>query len=490
MKALVLWEISKKQDYIFKSNKLKENIGASSIIQYITEKLPLENYHENKIYSGGGSSLYRFDNEDYAKKFIKEISSEVIEKYPGIELFMVFQKYDLDVMNAINEAYKKLGKKKNMRKHSGKQVSFGIEKICYSTGLPAEHTYDDDGEQRYISGEVNIKRSSDYSSNEKLNELNPPNKSKPQEFNDLRSKHNNLMAVIHIDGNNMGNNFRKIDEGFKQIEKSTERDEEYLIHLKKFSEQINLLYISAFKHMTEIIDKNLSKMELEKNIFPVIPLIVAGDDVTFVVNGQIGIESAKIFIDYIIENGKNIELYKGEVINMNACAGIAIVRTNYPFSQAYSIAKNLCNNAKKLISSNNDFSLIDWHIEHGDSIGSIEEIREKNYTANDGSKLCMRPLYINNEKEWNKYDNFIEAYSNIIKLEIDNEKIARSKLKKLREVLRNGEKETEIYINSNDLNNYLIRFSNIQNADYCFYNETCLYYDAIEAMDLYMKLEL
>ena len=40
MEYLVLMEVGKKQSYIFKSNKLKENIGASMIIQYVTEELP------------------------------------------------------------------------------------------------------------------------------------------------------------------------------------------------------------------------------------------------------------------------------------------------------------------------------------------------------------------------------------------------------------------------------------------------------------------
>ena len=39
-KYLVISEVSKKQGYIYKTNKLKENIGASTIIEYVTEDLP------------------------------------------------------------------------------------------------------------------------------------------------------------------------------------------------------------------------------------------------------------------------------------------------------------------------------------------------------------------------------------------------------------------------------------------------------------------
>ena len=56
MVNFVLMEIGKKQSYIFKSNKLKENIGASMIIKFVTEELPKNELSKNngkKIIEGG-----------------------------------------------------------------------------------------------------------------------------------------------------------------------------------------------------------------------------------------------------------------------------------------------------------------------------------------------------------------------------------------------------------------------------------------------------
>ena len=50
---------------------------------------------------------------------------------------MVVEEYDDEVTKAIDRAYAKLAKK-NQRKNSGQQLSFGIEKVCSSTGLPAK----------------------------------------------------------------------------------------------------------------------------------------------------------------------------------------------------------------------------------------------------------------------------------------------------------------------------------------------------------------
>ena len=52
MEHLVLMEVGRKQSYIFKSNKLKENIGASMIIQYVTEDLP-----RNKMSTFNGKEI-------------------------------------------------------------------------------------------------------------------------------------------------------------------------------------------------------------------------------------------------------------------------------------------------------------------------------------------------------------------------------------------------------------------------------------------------
>lgn len=55
MSSLVLWEVSKKQGYIFSSNRLKENIGASIIVEKVVEDLPGTlniSYKDNLIYNG------------------------------------------------------------------------------------------------------------------------------------------------------------------------------------------------------------------------------------------------------------------------------------------------------------------------------------------------------------------------------------------------------------------------------------------------------
>lgn len=501
MEALVLWEVSKKQQYIFSSNKLKENRGASIIIEDIVEKMPYEinpNYVENLIYNGGGSSLYRFSDINMAKNFIKNVSEKALRDYPGTELFMVIEEYDEEtdkITEKIDNAYKKLAIKKNRRENSGGQLSFGIERLCESTGLPANFIENEgENENRYISSEVRTKTNNWEKNSKKFDKLMPV-KNSIKEFKDLTTGDKNYLAVVHIDGNQMGKKLNKLKEGYKYENSNIKKTNmEYLQALKKFSDDIKDAFESSFKHMADVIKANEENIadytKIKEGKFPLIPIIIAGDDITYVTNGRIGIESARVFIEHLNSIKININ---GQLVAINACAGVAIAKVGYQFSKTCAIAEDLCSNAKKKVlmdykDTDADYSLIDWHIEQGDIIGSISEIRETYYKSLDGKILNMRPLYLNNFEKWTNYKNFLEANKYITKLQIDNKQIARSKIKALREILKKGEKDTELYLLSNKIDNYFPRFEDTK-GDYCFYENHCMYFDAIETMDLFVELE-
>jgi len=100
-KTLVMYEISQKQNYIFRTNRLIENIGASMIIRQLTEEphqlfkevnIQLPNAEEKIV--GGGNAVFIFDQEEDARKFTKLLTSGVLRFFPGIEIFLVTKNID------------------------------------------------------------------------------------------------------------------------------------------------------------------------------------------------------------------------------------------------------------------------------------------------------------------------------------------------------------------------------------------------------------
>lgn len=160
---LVIMDVSQKQRYIFGSNRLKENVGASIVIAQMTNTIPnkaflwyyesrkeeletlklksieaIEPYlAEARQYDGGGKSVFLFPTEHHAKLFIKIVSTYALQFYFGIELFFAMQKVEtVNKLSDIENLYKKLEDKKSFRRQSFRLHGIGLNEKCPSTSLP------------------------------------------------------------------------------------------------------------------------------------------------------------------------------------------------------------------------------------------------------------------------------------------------------------------------------------------------------------------
>jgi len=63
----------------------------------VTKELPQKLYNKyngRHINSGGGSSIFYFENKDDCKNFSKDYSKFVLETFPSLEFFMASLEYD------------------------------------------------------------------------------------------------------------------------------------------------------------------------------------------------------------------------------------------------------------------------------------------------------------------------------------------------------------------------------------------------------------
>ena len=501
---LMILEVSRKQDYIFSEKKLIENVNRSRDIAYVTSNeffktLAKGSYNEtdNYVYAGGGHTIVEYPDKESADRFARVITLYVLEHYPGLEIFAKGIEYDDQAKEKKNEKEneketaseaflrltQELEKKKSVRWESIRRLNFGGTQ---------ENTDVESAELGKIRREYPDMVAA------------PEGCVFPKDFDKLsfaddeyayKSVKDNFLAVVHVDGNAMGTRVQN-------IYKSEDDFDKLKVKLRNFSESIQSQFEEAFSEMTQEVyrvygdklrlgsDRDPSERGLR--ILPVRPVVLAGDDVCFVTAGNIGLECARIFLEKL-----STKVNKEDGKRYSACAGVAIVHRKYPFHMAYNMSEHLCGSAKKSgveLDVSGKYSLIDWHIEYGQLKEKLSEIREA-YITDDGADMVLRPLVVINpdnervEKELT-YDYFKQT---CLSFQKNNDNISRSKLKELRNAIKQGEIETEYYIKKNMMKNMM---KNITGKDGVLFREIArsrakdavsvrhsLIFDAVEAMD-------
>ena len=159
---IVVFGTTSLQRYIFQSNRLRENVGASYLAKYwLGEGLvktvsadttdwdkytddPLRCQSKNKdislIYIGGGKAALLCKNWESAKKAVRTWSGEVLKKAPGLRVSVGYCQVDNDfpsLAKAYAEALKHLVRCEEALQFGTPLYSLPVIRTCPSTGLAA-----------------------------------------------------------------------------------------------------------------------------------------------------------------------------------------------------------------------------------------------------------------------------------------------------------------------------------------------------------------
>lgn len=503
------------QNYIFATNRLKENLGASHLVKNIYEE-PLKNTIKNLFpetsddffdkwknepenmpvidgnapfeigYIGGGNALLFFKQQSAAEEFIRNWSTRLLVESPGLIPATAVEKITLS--GAMDETFSEIMKKLNRSLAVNKNRNIpqtilprhGITAECAHTGYSMEVWCDDlpQEERKYISSLSHAKLKAAKKAQEEmkifLTELG---------FNDRytftdeleklgQQRHEeSYIAIVHIDGNEMSQRFRK---------------QKTLYGNRMLSKTLAKATIDSFKDLLNKIVSEFDKIEKEfniskkdnKSILPIRPIIIGGDDITFVSAGKLGIYLAKIFLEFF--NKKNV--YDNEPLT--ACAGVAITKTKYPFYRGYKLSDELLSSAKharKMNKSNG--SWLDFHLLKGSISGSLETLRQKDYESSN-RVLYMRPYSLE------ALNALLKSTSYFLKKKNGKPAFARTKLMELREVLYKDEALQESFIK--ELETRGLRLPEYEEFDgtRLIKNNKTPYLDMIELLELYPEFAL
>lgn len=474
----VLLDTRSIQKYVFYSNKLKTNIGASYLVErifYDAAKLVIAECGFKKAVTdwednddlliskdkdvdceianiGGGNMLIllRDDKDVLAKcrELVNKWSEKVLLTAPGLKVGAAVGMLDLDdVKNSLNNLYKQLKNNQNNIMPQTDLPYTGLTLECDYSGKTADAVDTDNSEHRLIAAEVKAKMEAYVYASENLRSeykdlLNNGEYDFCDEFEKLGYKDGeSYISVIHIDGNNMGVKFNTCEGLQERKELSLKIAKAVQNAFKKLLTDIVEQY-EAGKYnknldMDKLVDENTGKKYL-----PLRPIIIGGDDVTFVCPARLGLEYARRFIKYANEE----VLFKSDISSQNAvmkktlstCGGVAIVPAKYPFFRAYDLAEQLCSAAKKKSRANDD-CLIDYAILHGEMSSSLDWLREKQYKAVCGG-LYYGPYDVvnsGNDKYIGKLYSLQQTMQNML---------PENKRKELRSVLHQNKHEQVIYL--------------------------------------------
>src|SRR6266849_5706353 len=550
---LVVVDTMQIQPYIFGSNRLRENAGASYLVDTATRDWAFDAVKkavpgktnigpENKLiedsqdnvrkdapriengldaevwYAGGGNFVVLFKDEEQVKLFNHKLSRRALQEAPGLQLVIAQEEMDWDndvLRDKLDEVLRMLAMQKRNHAWSAPLLGLSVTLSCRSTGLPAT------GMVEGIRGEPDYPASDEIRA--KVDVATPQGTPKsladqrlqeviglkagyryPADCDDLGATEGEYshIAIVHADGNGMGQRIREIGNQYA----TKDKNRAFVLKLREFSIDVEEAARRALKTLLDKLVKRINdkdkvivhqlsqktsiRIKLAKKdneyYLPFRPIVFGGDDITFVCDGRLGLSLATA---YLREFEKETDGLGKEGGRLTACAGVAIVKSHYPFARAYELTTDLTKSAKSYRSDTIVGSCLDWHFALSGLSGSIEEIRNREYKVGERC-LTLRPVTLDTnpdegEHAWPVVWKGIEAFQKKEWVE------RRNKIKALRDALREGPAAVEHFITAFNENaplpSVLPKMKSWPSTGW--QGNYCGYFDAIELADWFIPLE-
>lgn len=423
----ILFDTRSIQKYIFSSNQLKTNIGASYLVDSVFEKVLLPAVRkimgdaaldaaswrraaevkwsvmetEARVgYIGGGKALLLFDEgvaDETLTAIVSAFTKKLLVHAPGLRtgaaIGVLVLAEDGSYVSAADGSYdgtKRLDLLFDRLKETQNTV-FPVVNIPY-TGLTLACSESGEAANAWVDGrfyawEVAAKLHPFFPSGrkeadvqaelmDKLISVLPPEEHEnfmkgyvfPMEFDRLGQKTpKNDIAVVHIDGNNMGRKF----QGCKTLT-------EYIERSLAIRRDTIAAFAALVRHITEQIEHYKGALDLHEEagltFLPVRPIVLGGDDMTFVCAAKAAVEFSRFLMQHLMDSG------------IASCGGITIMNTKYPFFRAYEMAEELCGAAKvemraleRAAGQEMDSCWLDFAILHGEQPPTLAQFRAQEY---------------------------------------------------------------------------------------------------------------
>lgn len=454
---LAQYTIRSKQDYIFKTNRVLEIVGASENIARIWERLfeaadeaSLKYERADKKFSmaeaagkfkkgtlnfielfcGGGNETILFDcnmgfqPDDSFRKLNRAFSYKLIEQYPGMIPMVVYVKATGDYSKDYKSLMDASEVKRNVMEPQWDMFTVPFAMMDRNIFQPYSTLVKINGQDIRMSDESGKK----YAVGKKLRDGNEDIRL----FDEMVTQKGkeSLLAVVHADGNNMRAKIMEMLHNEADYDKAVSLMREFTGRTADcFEVQGDAALKKCQSDLEEKNAKAIKDKKLKKSSLAYRRLIGSGDDVTFVCNARFAMDYVKAYLDSVQNYSKNT----GGEWDYSSCAGICIFHSHYPFSRAYSIAEQACDDGAKqkvhVVDDKGRVSVVeqgwmDFHFIQSGIGGDLSEIRR-----NQGTKDCIaRPWLVSHNDETiedipYRYDRLLALKDIIVKHEVSKARI-------------------------------------------------------------------
>lgn len=394
------------QEFIFATGKLKEIIGASEFVEQVcgAKFIGAIQAHgtfkeENLLVAAAGRVVYVFEDEALCQAIFRTYLRDLKQVMPDISLTQACVSLSgQNVTGAMRELSSQL---EAQRSQQGVSHGNGIMISSRSprTGLPsAGKDHASPGAVQYLDRNQLTKQQ--YAKKNSLVDKVKTEGSRtnfPTDLNELvASEEEGWIAMIHVDGNNLGETIRSLYE-FTDDDVPVAQSK-----IQDFSKKLNDATQAAVKRAFNQVVEPVVAGEDEARKYPFRPILIGGDDLSVVIRADLALDFTSAYLEAFEEETRRTfadfglpDLENG----LTACAGISYIKANYPMHYAMDLAEDLTKYAKKKAKNLRDSnglapSCLVFHKVHSSFVEEYSEVIDRVLTAGE-VKLNFGPYFLN-----------------------------------------------------------------------------------------------
>ena len=434
MQYLFRFEIKGIQSFIFASNKLKEIAGGSAIVDTIFSLHNCRNWgisEEQVLQCAAGAATILFNSKETLEKFVQTFPLTVQVKAPGIELTYAWVPFEHNnETQVVQDLMKALRCNRNTKMVSLPELG-PIVLRAGRTGGGVVGAHKTEGQfDRASKIKMDAGRKQRHSLESRV---------MPESWREIYSftkgecfeKDGGMVAIIHIDGNDIGKRIINSDLSLSQYQK-------FSFTMSKITEESTKHAMDVVIKMIDDETKHSEKPRVLQRIdgaleLPIRPIIVGGDDCTILIEDKYAMIFAHEYIGEFRRRSRLSENQNHLLGSMEASAGIAFVKAKAPFASNYELADALCGHSKNTLrercgEENASYtpSAVTFHRVTTSAIPDWRQILQDEYFSEvpnpnipqKGSRLTAGPYIIGEHTNiqgfytWNELRNLVGMFAN------------------------------------------------------------------------------